>query len=156
VEPEQLIKKACSCKVAVAAAIALCAGWSSSALSAATAVTGCDAIDTLRTIELPVQALSVSTVDHVSIEPDPADIELLAVPDSVSETAAPLLFLTPRVASVLRGVFEVSSEIQSSPLAESDRIPDISELLDQLDQSAVADDDVDLPLFQQRMFRTDI
>jgi len=166
VELKQLTEKAHSRMFVVAATVALCAGWSTSALSATTTDIDCDTVARdLRSLEIPVEAFSVSNVDHVSIEPNPSDIELLDVQDASSETAAPFLFLTPRVASVLRDVFDVSrdvrdqrtsSETSSSPVAESERIPDISELLDQSDPSTVTDDEINLPLFQQRMFRTDI
>lgn len=165
-ELKQLTKKAHSSKVAVAATIALCAGWSTSALSAATTEIECDAIARdLRSLEIPAGTLSVSPVDHVSIEPDSPEVEILDAQAAFSESAAPFLFLTPRVASVLRDIFDVSPEVRdqqgpnegsTSPVAESDRIPDISELLEQSVPSTATDNEVDLPLFQQRMFRTDI
>ncbi len=150
----------------LAAIVTLCAGWSASALGATTTTTECDdLIRDLRGLEIPVEAFSVKTVDHVSIEPIPSDIELLDAQNASSETVAPFLFLTPRVASVLKDIFDVSraladqdvsSETSSSPIAETDRIPDISELLDRSDPAGAADDAIDLPRFQQRMFRTDI
>jgi hypothetical protein len=157
----------------LAATFALCAGWSASALSATTTSIECDdLIRDLRSLEIPTETLSVTTVDHVSIEPISSDIELLDAQSASSETAAPFLFLTPRVASVLRDIFEVpreqlpdqdeASETTSSPFvntletAESNHIPDISELLDQSDPAGTTDNEINLPLFQQRMFRTDI
>lgn len=145
------------------------AGWSATALSATTTSVECDdLIRDLRSLEIPAEALSVTKVDHVSIEPISSDIELLDAQSASSETVAPFLFLTPRVASVLRDIFDISHELwdrdvssapSSSPVAEtldSERIPDISELLDQTDPGGGADTAIDLPLFQQRMFRTDI
>lgn len=152
----------------LATIVALCAGWSGSTLAAATAPACDDLIRDLRGLEIPLETLSVTAVDHVSIEPIHADIELLDAQSASSETAAPFLFLTPRVASVLRDIFDVSSapdeqdtgnETPSSPVAEtleSDRIPNISELLDQSDPAGSANDEINLPRFQQRMFRTDI
>jgi len=152
----------------LAATMALCAAWSAGALGATTTTSECDyLIRDLRGLEIPVEAFSVTTVDHVSIEPIHSDIELLDPQSASSETAAPFLFLTPRVASVLRDIFDVSkalderdaSETSSSPVAEtveSERIPDISELLDRSEPVGVTNDEIDLPRFQQRMFRTDI
>lgn len=151
------------------AILALCAGWSASALSATTTSIECDdLIRDLRSLEIPAEPLSVTKVEHVSIEPISSDIELLDAQSASSETAAPFLFLTPRVASVLRDIFDISHELRdpdvnsepsSSPIAEtvdSERIPDISELLEQTDPGGTADNAINLPLFQQRMFRTDI
>jgi hypothetical protein len=147
----------------LAATLAMCAGWSASAFAAATTSVECDDMARdLKSLQIPVEALSVATVDHVSIEPISSDIEFLDAESASNETAAPFLFLTPRVASVLRDIFDVSrdleatSETPSSPVAESERIPDISELLDQTDPASAADGEIILPRFQQRMFRTDI
>jgi hypothetical protein len=150
----------------LAATLAMCAGWSASAFAAATTSVECDDMARdLKSLQIPVEALSVATVDHVSIEPISSDIEFLDAESASNETAAPFLFLTPRVASVLRDIFEVSRELPdkeattetpSSPVAESERIPDISELLDQTDPASAADGEITLPRFQQRMFRTDI
>jgi len=166
VESNQLTTQVPGRMSGIAAILALCAGWSVSALSATTTEIERDAIaHDFKSFEMPAATYSVTTIDHVSIEPGPSNLELLDVPAASSEAAAPLLFLTPRVASVLRDIFSVTgetsdqaddSEVSSSPIAESERHPDISELLDQTDQAASADDEIDLPLFQQRMFRTDI
>ena len=154
---------------ALTAIMTLCAGWSASALSATTTTVECDnLIRDLRSLESPSEPLSASKVDHVPLEAIAADIELLDAQTAASETAAPFLFLTPRVASVLRDIFDISQEIwdidknskpASSPVAETgdaELIPDISELLDQTDPAGSTDNAIDLPLFQQRMFRTDI
>ncbi len=154
-------------KIAASAAIfALCAGWSGSALSATTTAVSCDDLTRdLRSLEIPAGALSVATVDHVTIEPAPSDIELLDAESTPAETAAPFLFLTPRVASFLKDIFEVSGEVEdqdtvgetsSSPVAESERIPDLSELLAEPVPAGARENEINLPLFQQRMFRTDI
>ena len=70
---------------------------------------------------------------------------------------APLLYLAPRVATILRDVFEPAAvnqaldndeELQTSPVAES-----IEET-----RSVDAEDEqeINLPRFQRQMFRTDI
>jgi hypothetical protein len=152
--------------VAIVATATLCAGWSASALSATTTEIECDSvIRDLKRLEVSVEALSVRRVDHVSIGPDPSGIELLHVQDASSETVAPFLYLTPRVATLLRDIFDATREIRdqdgfreisSSPIAEYDRVSEILEILDDADPAAPANDEIDLPLFQQRMFRTDI
>lgn len=149
--------------IAVLATVSLGAGWSASALSATTTDIECSGLaHDLWAVEIPAETFSVSPIDHVSIDSAPASIELLDTSDATSESVAPFLYLTPRVASVLRGIFEATSEssdqeisrdVSWSPLAESDRLSDISELIDDSEQ---ADDEVDLPLFQRQMFRTDI
>jgi len=152
--------------VAIVATATLCAGWSASALSATTTEIECDSvIRDLKRLQVSVEALSVRHVDHVSIEPDPSGIELLHAQDASSETVAPFLYLTPRVATLLRDIFDATREIRdqdgfreisSSPIAEYDRVSEILEILDDAGPAAPANDEIDLPLFQQRMFRTDI
>ena len=137
-ELKQLRWKA-KCRFAgLAATLALGAGWSASAFSATTTSVECDdLIRDLRSLEVPAATFSVTPVEHVSIEPIPSDIELLDAQSASSETAAPFLFLTPRVASVLRDIFEVSQELgakdevsepASSPFADSERVPSIKKL----------------------------
>lgn len=168
-ELKQLQRTAHLRVAALTAIIVLCAGWSASALSATTTSVECDdLIRDLRSLESPAEPLSATKVDLASAEPIAADIELLDARTAHSETAAPFLFLTPRVASVLRDIFDISQEIwdldvnsepSSSPVAETgdaELIPDISELLDQTDPAGSTENAIDLPLFQQRMFRTDI
>jgi hypothetical protein len=160
------LSKRTTTAISIVGVVALCIGWSASALSATTTEAECDAVTRdLRVLEVPVEAFSVSPVDHVSIETDPSsDLASLNTTDVAAETSAPFLYLTPRVATVLRGIFRAtsvngdannSSDVASSPVAESDSIPDISELIDESD-SAARVEEIDLPLFQQRMFRTDI
>ena len=155
--------KRVTCRVAIVATATLCAGWSASALSATTTEIECDSLKNLKSLEIPVEALSVRHVDHVSIGPDPSGIELLDAQDASSETAAPFLYLTPRVATLLRDIFDATREIRdqegireisSSPIAEFDRVYEILEFLDAADPGAAANGEIDLPLFQQRMFRT--
>ncbi|MDA0679624.1 MAG: hypothetical protein O3A13_07930 [Proteobacteria bacterium] len=156
--------------VALAAITALCLGWSTSALCATTTSSGRDTgTDDLRIAALPIEAFSVRLVDHVSIAPDSSrlassDFELLDAQDRTGETAAPYLYLAPRVENVLREIFDATREVAepggarettSSPVAETDRISDHSSD-DESDPSAVLDNEIDLPQFQQRMFRTDI
>jgi hypothetical protein len=152
--------------IAMAGFAALCAGWSASAVSATTTEVECDGISAdLRTLETPLEAFTVRPVDHVSIDTDPtSNIASLDIAAASSESSAPFLYLTPRVASVLRNIFEATREfgdedrrqdVSSSPIAESDSISDVMKLIDE-SSPAVPVETMNLPLFQQQMFRTDI
>lgn len=145
-------------KVALAVTVALCAGWSVSALSATTTDVECDGVDRLRALEIPAETYSVRPVDHVAVDTVPRSSDAIDTAEATSETAAPFLYLTPRVASVLRDIFDATGEvgdqdISSSPVAESDTISDISELIDDVEPAEV---EITLPVFQQQMFRIDI
>lgn len=140
---------------ALTAMLMLSAGWSSTALGATSALVRCDQVARdLTSLEVNVEALSVDLVDHVVTELDPGSFE--SESDS-TDSMAPLLYLTPRVATILRDVFAPAAEnqavdgkeeVQTSPLADSD---DKTRSADAGDENAV-----DLPRFQRQMFRTDI
>lgn len=139
----------------VAATLALSAGWSTAALGATSSLLPCDQVARdLTSLEVTVAALSIDLVDHVTTELDSAK---LAIESDTTDSMAPLLYLTPRVATIMRDIFapavknqslDRNEDIQASPLA--DRVEEA--------QPAAADDEIeiDLPRFQRRMYRTDI
>jgi len=139
----------------LAATLVLSAGWSTAAQSATSSLLPCAQIARdLTSLEVTVAALSIDLVDHVTTELDSAN---LAKESDTTDTMAPLLYLTPRVATIMRDIFapaaknqllDRNEDVQASPLA--DRVEEA--------QSAAADDEIeiDLPRFQRRMYRTDI
>ncbi len=143
-------------------------GWGASALAATTNKADCDAhVRPADVLESPLAALSIIPVDHVSIEVENSAIDDLETDQPVSDRAAPYLYLTPRVASVLRDIFdfarddvELETEAQedsvSSPLAEAEDEIDTTKFRYEALPSPAADDEHDLPLLQRQMFRTDI
>lgn len=152
--------------VALATAIVLLSGWSANASGAATTEIECDTmVRDIRTLDVPMETLSAHPVDHVTIDAGQPEDSLLDASSATSETAAPFLYLTPRVASVLRDVFEASQPVDatektigvsSSPVAEFDGVFDVSKILDESDPEPLVEDEIRLPQFQQQMFRTDI
>jgi len=140
---------------ALAATLVLSAGWSSTALGATSSLVPCDQVARdLTSLDVAVDALSVNLVDHVTTELEPGSFE---TESDATDTLAPLLYLTPRVATILRDVFapatenqalDVEEEIQTSPLADSD---DETSPVDAAEEREIA-----LPRFQRQMFRTDI
>ena len=140
---------------ALAATLVLSAGWSSTALGATSSLVPCDQVARdLTSLDVAVDALSVNLVDHVTTELEPGSFE---TESDATDTLAPLLYLTPRVATILRDVFapatenqalDVEEEIQTSPLADSD---DETSPVDAAQEREIA-----LPRFQRQMFRTDI
>ncbi len=140
---------------ALAATLVLSVGWSSTALGATSSLVPCDQVARdLTSLDVAVDALSVNLVDHVTTELEPGSFE---TESDATDTLAPLLYLTPRVATILRDVFapatenqalDVEEEIQTSPLADSD---DETSPVDAAQEREIA-----LPRFQRQMFRTDI
>jgi hypothetical protein len=101
-----------------------------------------------------VGELTLDVVDHIPTDPAAID-EQSAITDSV----APILYLTPRVTNIVDDVFQTASDNfpqetpeqpSSSPLAGSDEKSDPIEALDEESEAGV------LPRFQRQMLRTDI
>ncbi len=151
---------------AVAATIALTTCWSSGAYSRTQSDVDCaEVAHNLQSLEIPVKSLSLETVDHVPLINDATAFEAIETDITSTDSAAPLLDLTPRAENALRYIFDDSQqiratdtavEISSSPIAETDEIPDISELPRKAVPESVIDEDSDLPLLQRQMYRTDI
>jgi hypothetical protein len=108
----------------------------------------------LQSLDVPVDGLAVDAVDHTPIDPARLD-EALAATDS----ATPVLNLTPRVTNILRDIFgttdqELTPETPSRPATSP--LADIDEESDEAEPAEAEIDTSDLPRFQRRMFRTDI
>jgi len=105
-------------------------------------------------------------VDHVPIQDSTSDLATLDTTDPIDNDAAtPFLYLTPRVASALREIFdsaegeleekETSSTV-SSPVAGTDDRSEKIETIEDLPVSESIDDEFDRLIMQRQMFRTDI
>jgi hypothetical protein len=93
-------------------------------------------------------------VDHV-----PTDRAAIDEQSAITDSVAPILYLTPRVTNIVDDVFQTASDKlpqetpeqpSSSPLAGSDEKSDPIEALDEESEAGV------LPRFQRQMLRTDI
>jgi hypothetical protein len=145
----------------LAGAFTLAVGaWSTPALAAAHAAAGCDKT---------AQDFKSLDADHLRLEAVDLSDASPERPDTLSESVAPLLFLTPRVASILQDVFgdtdairqatdvataesapEEQKEPASSPVvgnAPGGAEPAVSPMYE---HAAI------LPRFQRQMYRTDI
>jgi hypothetical protein len=147
----------------LAASLALAVFWCGNALARTQPEPDCaDVAKRLKSLDVPAESLTAKPVDHVPI--------ILNTTDIVDEVNAddmptPLISLSPRAESALQDVFEVadevvteevSAEVPSSPVAESEDLPDLSELPKDGTAAEAGDSDIDLPMLQRRMFRTDI
>lgn len=152
--------------VAAIATLALCAAWSTSAHSRTPTDADCGkAARDLKSLDVPAESLALTQVDHVPI---PSASITLTKPDAESvagEKATPLLDLTPRAESALRDIFDADRKsdarpmppaVSSSPIAETEELPDVSELPDNVAPVAPLNQEIELPLLQRRMYRTDI
>lgn len=146
---------------AMAGAFTLAVGaWSTPALAAAHAAAGCD--KTAQDLKsLDVDHLRLEAVDLSEVSPES--------PDTLSESVAPLLFLTPRVASILQDVFGDSDAVRSAEDAvavksapEEQEEPASSPVVDNAPGGAepavspMYEHAAILPRFQRQMYRTDI
>jgi len=157
--------KARQSAIVLALTLAILGGWSGNALSATTCTSDCDTLtNNLQSPEVPVEALSVSPLDLTAKEVVTSGFDSLEGLALSGESAAPFLYLTPRVASVLQEIFEATRdevsqpELPSSPVAESEEWVDISELLEDTIPASRSQTESEsaLPLLQRQMFRTDI
>lgn len=131
------------------------------ARAASTTVMPCEQVGRdLKSLKVPVTALTLDTVDHVPVDRDAGDPSTFPAERLSSDFEAPVLFLTPRVTNILRDVFGVTAEApppgsdhkSSSPLADSEEKAEsgIAAATDEVNES------IDLPHYQRQMYRTDI
>ena len=132
-----------------------------SALAATDSVIPCEQVGRdLKSLNVPVNSLTVNAVDHVVIDPDASDPDAISTERLVNDLEAPVLFLTPRVTQILRDVFGVTTEEQapdptvresSSPVADREEAIDSA-----ISPTDVVNEVIDLPHYQRQMYRTDI
>jgi hypothetical protein len=143
----------------------LLASWSTAALSAPEPLSRCNGdVRNLASFDPSAESLLVDRVDHVSDTAEAANMGSLEASADVDGAAAPYLYLTPRVANLLRDVFrnagaerptEADENHPSSPLADS---ADASKAPPKTDDAgtAMSGDKEVLPTFRQQMYRKDI
>ena len=130
---------------------------SATALAASSAVVPCDQVGRdLKSLEVPVEALTVDAVDHVPTDHNAVDPAAIDEESAVTDSVAPILYLTPRMTNILRDMFgaapedlppETPGQPSSSPLADSDQQSDPIEPADAGNEAS------DLPRYQQHCDR---
>lgn len=152
-------------RIALATVIALTAAWSGNALSRTQPATNCDAGHDLQDLTAPVNNFVLKPVDHVPTEQGVSDLKSIDIDRVAGDTGTPLLNLAPHVNDTLQAIFEddgsslleeASLEIQVAPIAESEEIPDLSELPDTDTPEGTSEKESDLPLLERQMYRIDI
>ena len=145
-------------------AAALLSTWSGAALSASWSSDDCQQTINDKDSVASIAELTPSPVEHVAIEPrltDADDVALAAA--ATEEHHTPFLYLSPRVASVLRDIFGDSAPIDAanddspaSTLAEIEQSTEFEEDADHLGEQPDVQEVPALPLFQRQMYRIDI
>lgn len=139
-------------------------GLSLNALAASDKVIDCDSLArNIESFDVPVRQLSISVVDHIPL-PATELAGTLDIERADAQNLAPVLLLTPRVASMLDRVFDTdnaepgSSDLNDATSPVADRLSRQDDPSDDLVlvQEADADKDLNLPNLQHRMFRNDI
>ena len=151
---------------AAASCLALMAmAWSSPGLTAARTSVGCDKVaHNLQSLDIDRLAVEVVDLSDVSEAPEKSD--------EIADSVAPLLFLTPRVATILEDVFGDSEETgavkdartepeeakaakpAASPVVDNGKAPNAPDL--DAPVSPMYENAAILPRFQRQMYRTDI
>lgn len=147
------------------AALAASLLLSASAIAASHSGIACEQVGReLKSLEVPVEALTLTAIDHVPILRQAAEPHAADANSHITGADIPYLYLTPRVAGILRDVFGTPAEElspalppvkpelrSSSPLADSEETADSATVPDN-----AADEANDMPRFQRQMYRTDI
>ena len=147
---------------AVSCIALLAASWSSPGLAATRTSVGCDKVaQDLQSLDIDRLAIEVVDLSDMSESPEDSD--------DLADSVAPLLFLTPRVATILEDVFGDSEGLQAAENAEAppaDAEAESPATSPVVDNANATDMDVPvspmyenaaiLPRFQRQMYRTDI
>jgi len=132
-------------------------GWSVTAVGATSLVSDCqDFSDSLQQADPPATELSISLVDLPDRDDKLGLDKSLNAVGAASDTTAPFLYLTSRVTTILRDVFDdeaTRADISTRPVAEMDT--EHRSLLT-LEASELSDPADTKPSFQRQMYRTDI
>lgn len=151
--------------ITLAGVVLLGASWGTTALGAASADAECDEVSRdLQRLEITMDSLEIDNVDHMPTSSDVVDSESLGSPITTDGPAAPVLYLTPRVATILREVFgtrvdekteTVSAEVPVADDARTEEAADV-ETTEKTAPVTLIDQSEELPQFQRQMFRKDI
>ena len=157
-------------RLAIATIALLGACWSAQSIARTPTGLDCghDHIDR-NNLDSPFSALRAEPVDHVPIATEPPGREALDLDSETADATTPLLDLAPNVAKSYSEIFDdmaSSTETDTavtaptaaplSPIAEADDDADKVDGQPDATLTYPVDDDIDLPLLQRRMFRTDI
>ena len=154
-------------RTVLALAATLAAFWSGAAFARTQAAPDCaEMAKYLESLDTPPRTLAVNDVDHVVVQRDgTAQLEDDGVDVSTIDLSTPHLKLGPRVSNALQDIFghggkasfdKALGEVTVSPVAETEDVPELSELSVEPDTAGEADEEIDLPLLQRQMYRTDI
>jgi hypothetical protein len=157
---------------ALAGILLVGAAWSMSANSAANSIA--DSYEKHQNLDTPTIELLIDLVDLPSDKSDLGLTETLEPAEPSGDSSVPFLYLTPRVESMLSGVFDEESTDSHSIIADSQDRSDTEEIGDSpfppiaegnadrstlpgLEETEISKDDVRaMPRFQHHMYRTDI
>jgi len=151
----------------LAATATLAASWSGAALGHTQPGSGFAGIAAdLQSLDTPSRVLEVDDVDHQPAQRnDAAPPESRAVDVTTMDLATPELRLGPRVSNALQDIFglgetsafgENDTDMTVSPVAETEEPAESTELTVEPDAATDAEGEIDLPLLQRQMYRTDI
>lgn len=151
--------------VTLAGIVLLGSGWGAAALGASSADAGCDELSRdLQRLDITMETLEIDAVDHMPTGPDVVNAEPLDGVTTSDGPAAPVLYLTPRVATILREVFGTSVDDDAETVDAAAPVADDAEIegesdIDSTEKTApvtLIDQSEELPRFQRQMFRKDI
>ncbi len=136
---------------ALAAALMLC----TTAQAASNAIIPCEQVGRdLQSLDVPVNEFAIDGVDHAPIEPEIVEADARA-----TEPVAPILNLGSRLSSIVRDVFDATTDDVPQEDAEQQSVSPVADRVEKKDSSEAADSagqKSTMPRFQRQMLRTDI
>lgn len=166
-EPQdQAASKSLAWHATLAGVLLASSGWCAMALAATNTELECDQLSRDMTrLEPTLDALTVDAVDHIA---DAEETESLDPPAATNDAGTPMLYLTPRVAAILKEVFGApvqdaaqgvadaeSSEVAAADNSDEPETADVEEA-EKTAPVTLIDKSADLPQFHRQMYRNDI
>lgn len=154
-------------RITLIAVFLLAGALLSSASRAANEVIDCDRLASdLKSLDVPATELPLDAIDHMTSD-SARNLVVMDAAQLLEQAApAPVLLLTPRVASIMREVFDALPVIAIDDASESDsRLAELPTGIEAPrrplavfpgDRDADDDDGQLIPKFQRHMYRTDI
>ena len=159
----------------LAGVLLISAAWSVSAYGAANSIADCaDGYENLQNLDAPTVELLINLVDLPADSGDLGLSETLEPAMPADHSSVPFLYLTPRVESILNGVFDAESADSDTIISDSQERSDAEAIGDSsfppiaeenadhsslpgLEESEMSREDTRaMPRFQHQMYRTDI
>ena len=149
---------------ALVVALGLTAIWSGSAMASTQPVTECSDAERLQGLIVSAESPALQPFGHIPVT-DVSELKSNNSDKGSRETITSFLNLEPSGNDVIETILKddetareegTAIDIPIAPVADSDDIPDLSELPDSGVPTGAEDEESDMPLLERQMYRIDI